>query len=50
VEGGTLVRESWDISEDHQRNFLRKSKVAGYTKENMEKTLARIEELTAQPA
>ena len=23
VEGGTRVRESWDISEDHQRHFLR---------------------------
>jgi uncharacterized protein YndB with AHSA1/START domain len=50
TDGGTLVRESWDISEDHQRNFLRKSKVAVYTKTNMEKTLARIEELTAATA
>jgi uncharacterized protein YndB with AHSA1/START domain len=50
AEGGTLVRESWDISEDHQRSFLRKGKVAGYTKDNMEKTLARIEELTATPS
>ena len=23
VEGGTRVRESWDISQDHQRLFLR---------------------------
>jgi hypothetical protein len=50
VEGGTRVRESWDISEDHQRRFLRHDKVAVSTKSNMEKTLARIEELTATPS
>jgi uncharacterized protein YndB with AHSA1/START domain len=47
VEGGTLVRESWDISEDHQRPFLRMGKVADFTRSNMEQTLVRIEELTA---
>ena len=47
VDGGTLVRESWDISQDHQRSFLKKGKVADYTRANMEKTLARIESLTA---
>jgi uncharacterized protein YndB with AHSA1/START domain len=47
LEGGTRVRESWDISEDHQRTFLRNDKVAAPTKSNMDKTLARIEELTA---
>jgi uncharacterized protein YndB with AHSA1/START domain len=44
--GGTLVRESWDVSKDHQRSFLKKGKVADYTRANMEKTLARIESLT----
>jgi hypothetical protein len=50
VEGGTRVRESWDISEDHQRLFLRHDKVAGATRANMEKSLARLEELTTAPA
>ncbi len=47
VAGGTLVRESWDVSQDHQRSFLKKGKVADYTRANMERTLARIESLTA---
>jgi len=48
VEGGTRVRESWDISRDHQKAFLRRSsKLAEETRSNMDKTLARIEELTA---
>jgi hypothetical protein len=50
VEGGTRVRESWDISKDHQRAFLRNDKVAGSTKSNMDKTLARIVELTTAPS
>ena len=49
VEGGTRVRESWDISEDHQRPFLKLGGLPEKTKANMEKTLARIEELTAEP-
>ncbi len=49
VDGGTLVRESWDISKDHQKAFLRKGKVADYTRTNMDKTLVRIEELTTAP-
>ena len=48
--GGTLVRESWDVSKDHQRSFLKRGKVADYTRANMEKTLARIESLTATSA
>jgi uncharacterized protein YndB with AHSA1/START domain len=50
VGQGTLVRESWDISRDHQRPFLRKGKLPGYTTSNMEKTLERIEALTAPSA
>jgi uncharacterized protein YndB with AHSA1/START domain len=50
VEGGTLVRESWDISQDHQRSFLKRGKLPASTKSNMDKTLVRIEELTAPDA
>ncbi len=46
--GGTVVRESWDISEDHQRSFLRRGKLPETTRSNMDKTLARIEEITSQ--
>jgi uncharacterized protein YndB with AHSA1/START domain len=44
VDGGTRVRESWDISEDHQRRMLRRI-AAKDTAKNMDATLARIEEL-----
>jgi uncharacterized protein YndB with AHSA1/START domain len=47
VDGGTRVRESWDISQDHQRPFLKLGKLPAATKTNMDKTLNRIEELTA---
>jgi len=50
TDGGTLVRESWDISEDHQRSFLKMGKMAETTRSNMEKTLERIEEVTSPPA
>jgi uncharacterized protein YndB with AHSA1/START domain len=45
VEGGTRVRESWDISRDHQRRFLRHHKVAEATRTNLDASLARLEEL-----
>ena len=45
VEGGTLVRESWDISRDHQRMLLRRGPVAKQTTGSMTKTLERIEEI-----
>ncbi len=47
VDGGTRVTESWDISEDHQRVFLKMGGMAKKTRSNMESTLARIEQLTA---
>ncbi len=47
---GTLVRESWDISQDHQRSFLKKGKLAETTRSNMEKTLERLEEVTSERA
>jgi hypothetical protein len=46
VEGGTMVRESWDLSQDKQRPILRVV-MAGGTRRNMERTLERIAELTA---
>ncbi len=47
VDGGTRVRETWDVSQDHQRSFLKRGKLPEATRSNMEKTLARIEELVA---
>ncbi len=46
VADGTRITESWDISEDHQRFFLRHDKVTGATRDNITRSLARIEELT----
>ena len=45
VEGGTRVRESWDISTDHQRMLLRLGGLADKTAADMARTLARIEEI-----
>ena len=45
VDGGTRVRESWDISRDRQRLFLRLGGLPRATKRNMEKTLERIADL-----
>ena len=43
VDGGTRVRETWDISEEAVKAIVRPA--AGKTRDSMEKTLARIEEL-----
>ena len=48
VEGGTRVRESWDLSTDHQRAFLRLGPLPELTRRNMEATLRRIEELVTE--
>ena len=45
VEGGTLVRESWDISRDHQRALLRLGGLPDKTAANMARTLERVEEI-----
>lgn len=45
VEDGTLVQESWDISRDHQRAFLRLAGLPAATTRNMQATLDRIEQL-----
>lgn len=44
VEGGTRVQETWDISVDKQRFFLRRSKLPAQTKVSMQRTLDRIAE------
>jgi uncharacterized protein YndB with AHSA1/START domain len=43
VEGGTRVRESWDISEEKIKAVVRPARKK--TRANMEATLARIEEI-----
>ncbi|MEO8693161.1 MAG: SRPBCC family protein [Acidimicrobiales bacterium] len=43
VEGGTRVRESWDITHEKVKFFVRPARKK--TRKAMEKTLARIEEL-----
>jgi uncharacterized protein YndB with AHSA1/START domain len=45
VDSGTLVRESWDISQEAGLSKLLVGRAGKKTAENMEKTLARIEEL-----
>lgn len=44
---GTLVRESWDISQDHQRGLLRLGGLPAKTSQNMARTLERLEEIAA---
>jgi uncharacterized protein YndB with AHSA1/START domain len=52
VEGGTLVRETWDTSTERPlTRALIRERLGGLTKRNMEQTLERIEELvTGQKA
>jgi hypothetical protein len=45
TDGGTLVRETWDISKDRQRAWLKASGMAKQTAQAMRKTLDRIAEL-----
>ena len=44
VEGGTLVRESWDLSQEKGKALTRRM-AGGHTGKNMEATLARIEQV-----
>ncbi|MGH9028920.1 MAG: SRPBCC family protein [Acidimicrobiales bacterium] len=46
AEGGTIVRESWDVSQDRERPLLKLGPLPEQTRRNMEKTLERIEALT----
>jgi len=48
VDGGTLVRESWDITADHQRLLLKLGDIySGKTRRDMERTLERLSRLVA---
>ena len=47
VEGGTLVRETWDVSRDKQKFFLKRSKMPAATERSMRKTLDRIADALA---
>ncbi len=45
-DGGTLVRESWDITSDHQRTLLKLGGIySNKTRRDMELTLARLDTL-----
>jgi uncharacterized protein YndB with AHSA1/START domain len=45
-DGGTLVRESWDITSDHQRVLLKLGDIySNKTRRDMELTLARLDTL-----
>lgn len=46
VDGGTLVTESWDISDDKQAFFLRNERVGAHTASTMSKTLERLAQIT----
>jgi len=51
TDGGTVVRESWDITTDHQRLLLRLGGIwSGKTRRDMERTLERLEALVTAPA
>ncbi|MDQ3629237.1 MAG: SRPBCC family protein [Actinomycetota bacterium] len=44
VDGGTQVRESWDLSRDKQRLLISRSSIPAATQKNIARTLERIEE------
>ena len=46
ADGGTLVRETWDITQDKQRFMLRAGPVGKQTGEAMTKTLERLAEIS----
>lgn len=45
TEGGTLVRETWDISQESPLSKAGTRRMAGLTRKNMEATLSRIDAL-----
>jgi hypothetical protein len=50
VEGGTLVRESWDITPDHQRALLKLGDIySKKTRRDMERTLEHLSQLVTGP-
>jgi hypothetical protein len=50
ADGGTLVRETWDITQDKQRFMLRAGPVGKQTADAMAKTLQRLADLAESPA
>ncbi len=50
VEGGTHVRETWDIGQDKQRVFLRRGSMPRSTRQAMQSTLDRLATLVEPPA
>jgi len=44
VEGGTIVKETWDLSQDRQKILLKRSKMPAAAKNGMRRTLERIAE------
>ena len=46
VSGGTIVKESWDITTDHQRALLKLGDIWSHkTRRDMERTLDRLRQL-----
>jgi Polyketide cyclase / dehydrase and lipid transport len=45
ADGGTLVRESWDVSQDKQRLWLKASGMPKQAEKGMRATLDRIAEM-----
>lgn len=45
VEGGTVVRESWDVSQDKQKRMITSGSMPAQTESGMRATLQRIAEL-----
>ena len=50
VDGGTLVRETWDSTTEAWSGRLAMGRLAGLTRRNMEATLRRIEEVVTAAA
>jgi hypothetical protein len=48
VDGGTLVRETWDISQESALTKPAVRRAAGQTRKNMAATLRRVEELVTR--
>lgn len=48
VEDGTKVRETWDIAQDRQRFLFRRFGIPEKTKQDMQRTLERIEALVEE--
>ncbi|MBC7633068.1 SRPBCC family protein [Aeromicrobium sp.] len=47
TDGGTLVRETWDVSKDRQKFILKHSSFPEQTRKNMEKSLDRLAKVVA---